>query len=88
MGKRRPEDKDHKLMWKLSYKLVKGFEDITSEYGGKDCKDIARIDWKDVKQVKEFYKGPNSRRKECLKVIGKTAELLGNLIEEYKLKEL
>ncbi len=88
MGKRQPEDKDHKLMWKLSYKLVRGFEDITKEYGGKDCKDIARVDWKDIKQVKEYYKAPTSRRKECLKVIGETARLLGVLIEEHKLESL
>ncbi len=88
MGKDEPSKKDHKLMWKLSYKLVKGFDEITKKYGGNSCKDIARIDWKDIKAVKDYYKNPESRRKECLYVIGETAKFLGELIEEYGLKEM
>ena len=82
MGKREPEGRDHKLMWRLAYKLVKGFEEITREYGGIECRDIARVDWKDPSQVKAYYKGVKSRRMECMKVIGATADLLGRLLHE------
>ena len=87
MGKREPSEKDHKLMWKYAYKLVKQFEALTREYGGKRCRDIARIDWRDRHQVKTYYSdGPDSRRRECLKVIGATAEILGGILEEIAQK--
>ncbi len=83
MGKEKPSEKDHRLMWKYAYKLVKRFETITQGYGGIDCKDIARIDWRDRKQVKIYYSnGPDSRKKDCLKVIGATAQALGEILEE------
>ncbi len=83
MGKEQPSEKDHKLMWKYAYKLVKRFESLSAEYGGINCKDIARIDWKDRKQVMAYYKnGPDSRKKECLKIIGATAQALGEILEE------
>lgn len=83
MGKKKPSEKDHKLMWKYAYKLVKRFEAITRDYGGKRCSDIARIDWRDRKQVKAYYQnGADSRKGECLKVIGATAQALGEILEE------
>ncbi len=80
MGKREPESKDHKDMWRLSYKLVKGFEKLTREYGGVNCSNIARVDWKDRNSVKSFYKDPDSRRQECLKVIRGTCKILNELL--------
>ncbi len=73
-------------MWKLASKMVKAFQDITKEYGGMDCKDIARVDWRDIKQVKAFYKDPSSRRTECLKIIEKTVDYLENLMGKYNIK--
>ncbi len=73
-------------MWKLASKMVKAFQDITAQYGGMDCKDIARVDWKDPKQVRSFYKDPSSRRTECIFVIGKTTEYLENIMEEYNIE--
>ncbi len=83
-GKKKPETRDGRLMWKMSYKLFKGFEEITSEYGGSRCLDIARVDWKDIKQVKAFRRDPESRRKECFKVIERTAFLLYDILEQMK----
>jgi len=83
MGKKKPSEKDHRLMWKYAFKLVKRFEALTREYGGKRCRDIARVDWKDRHQVKIYYSnGPDSRKKECLKVLGATAQALGEILEE------
>jgi len=69
-------------MWKLASKMVKNFEAITKEYGGIECRNIARVDWKDPGQVKDFYKDPNSRRQECFKVIEATVTSLEELLEE------
>ncbi len=82
MGKELPEKRDHKAMWRLSYKMVKEFEKITSVYGGMDCKDIARVNWKDMKEVKAFRKDPDSRQKECHRVIAETARVLGELLQD------
>jgi C_GCAxxG_C_C family probable redox protein len=81
-GKDRPEGKDHPRMWRLSYKLTKRFEDLTREYGGVDCRDIARIDWKDREAVKTFYSDPDSRRPLCKKLVGDTACFLGEILEQ------
>jgi len=87
MGKKEPAARDHKAMWRLSHKMVKKFEAITSRYGGMNCRDIARVDWKDRDQVKAFYKAPDSRRRtECARIIGETALELGKLLEEAGLK--
>ena len=83
MGKKRPSDRDHKLMWKYAYRLVRRFEELTRDYGGKECRDIARVNWKDRKQVKAYYRnGPESRKGECLKVMGATSRILGEILEE------
>jgi C_GCAxxG_C_C family probable redox protein len=81
-GKDRPEGKDHPRMWRLSYKLTKRFEDLTREYGGVDCRDIARVDWKDREAVKAFYSGSDSRRRICVKLVGDTAGILGEILEQ------
>jgi len=83
MGKASAKERDDRLMWKLAHRLVKEFEGVTKEYGGIECRDIARIDWKDIKQVRAFYKEPDSRRKECFKVIERTVEILDELINEF-----
>ncbi len=82
MGKTRPQDRDHKDMWRLSFKLVKGFEKLTQEYGGVNCSNIARVDWKDRNSVKSFYKDPNSRRRECVKVIRGTCAILQDILSK------
>ncbi len=82
LGKTSPEDKDHKLLWKISYKMVRQFDEITKEYGGNNCADIAQINWKDMDSVKTFYKDPDSTRKNCVQVIQATSDYLYDLIQE------
>ncbi len=85
MGKKEPADKDHRRMWKYAYRIVREFEELTGPYGGKRCVDIARINWKDRTQVKAYYSnGPDSRKAECLRVIGSTAQALGRILEELE----
>jgi C_GCAxxG_C_C family probable redox protein len=81
-GKTEPHGKDHRAMWRLSYRMVKSFEEITARYGGANCTDIARINWKDREQVKDYRTNPDSSRKECVRVVGETARKLGELLQE------
>ena len=81
-GKDRPEGKDHPRMWRLTYKLTKKFEELTSEFGGVDCRDIARVDWKDKEAVKHFYGAADGRRHLCKKLVGDTACALGEILEQ------
>ncbi|MGQ9500295.1 MAG: C-GCAxxG-C-C family protein [Dissulfurimicrobium sp.] len=82
MGKTEPEQKDHKDMWRLSSKMALEFKELTAGYGGQNCRNIARVNWSDRGQVKAFRFDPNSRRKECLRVIGETAGFLQKLLQE------
>ncbi len=87
MGKRTPKERDHRAMWHLSHRMVREFEKITEQYGGMNCTDIARVDWKDKEQVKAFYRAPDSRRRtECARIIGETALVLGKLLQEADLR--
>jgi len=75
-------EKESPKMFKLGHMLDQAFEEITEEFGGKDCADIARVDWRDRDAVKEFYQGSTSRRDYCLQVVGNTAHALGKIIED------
>jgi len=81
-GKSCPEEKDDPKMWLLSFKLSKAFAQMCEPYGGTDCKDIARVEWRDKDQVKTFYGQPDSRRTICTELTGKLAKYLGELLEE------
>ncbi len=84
LGKTSVETRDHRLMWKLSHAMVRRFEEICQEFGGTDCSDIARIDWKDRSAVKNFYRGgPDSTRSNCVRVIRAAALALHDLVSEY-----
>jgi|TARA_B100000315_G_scaffold256604_1_gene302909 C_GCAxxG_C_C family probable redox protein len=75
-------EKESPIMFKLGHKLDVAFEQITREFGGKNCADIARVDWRDKEQVVNFYQASDSRRKYCHQVVGETARALGVIIEE------
>jgi len=75
-------DKEHPRMWRLSYKLSKKFEELTREFGGVDCRDIAQVNWSDKEQTKEFYTNPEGRRKHCIHLVGETAHALGELLDQ------
>ncbi|MGC9022108.1 MAG: C-GCAxxG-C-C family (seleno)protein [Dissulfurimicrobium sp.] len=81
MGKTVPGHKDHKDMWRLGHKMAEEFKELTAAYGGQDCCNIARVDWKEREQVKSFKKDPDGRRKECVWVIGETARRLQIALE-------
>lgn len=81
-GKKMPEDRDHKLIWRYSAKMLKRFDEITAGYGSPNCRDIAKVDWRDAEQVKIFRGDPASSRTECIKVVGETAASLYILMNE------
>jgi C_GCAxxG_C_C family probable redox protein len=74
-------DKESPKMFKLGHMLDQAFTEITSEFGGKDCSQIARVDWLDAEQVKQYYQGADSRKHHCQRVVGETAQALGEIIE-------
>lgn len=81
-----PEEKESPKMWTDSYKLVKRFKELTKECGGINCRDIARVDWSNKEEVKEYYNDPNSRRQLCIKLVGESAQALGGLLQAEKNK--
>lgn len=83
LGKSEARGRDHRLMWKLSYKMVKQFGKICTPYGGTHCTNITRLNWMDPDAVKEFYTNPESSRKNCVQVIRATSSYLHNLITKH-----
>ena len=75
------DEKENPRMWSLSHEFIKKFEELSEIYGGTNCRDIARLDWKDRDAVKDFYSNPDSRRKHCIKLVGDAAFLLGKMLE-------
>jgi len=78
------EEKESPQMWRSSYKLVKRFRELTQEFGGIDCRDIAQVNWRDKDAVKQFYGDPESRRQLCTKLVAATAQALGEILEQEK----
>jgi hypothetical protein len=52
-----------------------------------NCCDIAKVDWKNREEVKNYYSNPESSRKICTKLLGEAAYALGELIEQQSEKE-
>ena len=76
------EEKENPRMWNATKIMLKNFQELTAEHGGINCCQIARVDWMDRDQVKDFYANPESRRQHCIKVVGETAKALGELLEQ------
>jgi C_GCAxxG_C_C family probable redox protein len=76
------EEKEHPEMWRLSRKLNKKFEELAKPFGGINCSDIARVNWPDKEQTKEFYNNPDSRRSYCLQLVEDTALALGEILDQ------
>lgn len=74
------EEADMK-MWKYSREFVKRFEKEIAG-GGILCRDIVQVNWADPAQVKEYGQGEKVFK--CKTLVGKTAELIGELIERAK----
>ncbi|MFH1060282.1 MAG: C-GCAxxG-C-C family protein [Pseudomonadota bacterium] len=79
-----PSEKESVNMWKLSAKLNRRFGQLTQEFGGVDCRDIAQTDWRDRDQVHHFYNDADSRRQICFKLVADTARALGEILEQAK----
>jgi hypothetical protein len=69
-------------MWAATKTVMKNFEEMSAPHGGINCGQIARVDWMDRDQVKDFYGNPDSRRQHCIKIVGETARALGELLEK------
>ncbi len=76
------DGKENPRMWNATKIVMKNFQDLTDEYGGINCCQIARVDWMERDQVKDFYGNPESRRQHCVRVVGETARALGELLEQ------
>jgi hypothetical protein len=87
-SKARPEGKDDPNMWRLSFKLSKAFDKMCEPYGGTDCADIARVEWRDRDEVKQFYGQPDSRRRICTRLTGDMAAYLGELLDQAPPKQV
>jgi C_GCAxxG_C_C family probable redox protein len=76
------EEKENPRMWAATKAVMKNFEELAAAHGGINCAHIARVDWMDRDQVKDFYGNPDSRRQHCINVVGDTAKALGELLEQ------
>jgi len=76
------DEKENPRMWAATKTVMKQFEELTAAHGGINCCQIARVDWMDRDQVKDFYGNPESRRQHCITVVGETARALGELLEQ------
>ncbi|XOF35015.1 MAG: C-GCAxxG-C-C family protein [Candidatus Electrothrix sp. YB6] len=82
LGKTAPEQDNHPKMGGISHAMVQKFAEITEQYGGINCSDIAGVDWKDWKAVHTFRNDPNSTRRHCVQVVRETSNCLYDLITE------
>ena len=76
------EENEDPRMWAASKKFMKEFEEMTESSGGINCSDIARVNWSNKLAVRKYYKDPNSNRKECIRLVGEAAYVLGKLLEK------
>lgn len=76
------EEKEDPRIWQLSQSIISRFEEMTSHLEGSTCREITQVDWKNRRQVKNFYTDPESRRRECIRLVGEMAYLLGEFLEK------
>ncbi len=81
------DEKENHRTWSVSKKFLQSFEELTTHFGSMNCCDIAKVDWKNKKEVRNFYSNPESSRKICIKLLGDAAYVLGELIEQKSNKE-
>ncbi len=81
-GRGNLEEKEQPQLRRLRQKISEKFEDLTQEYGGIYCSNIARVNFMDPEQVKAFRGNPDSRRQFCIKVVEDTAYALGELLDQ------
>lgn len=76
------EEKENPRMWAATKTVMKNFEALAAPHGGINCCQIARVNWMDRDQVKDFYRNPESRRQHCITIVGETAKALGELLDQ------
>lgn len=77
-GRDKAGEQAEKKMWIFSREFLKRFEkEIAGD--GIRCRDIVQTNWADPTQVKEYYQG--EKYNQCKTLVGKTAGLIGELIE-------
>jgi len=77
----REDEKEDPRMWGYLQEMVARFRgEIAEKHGSMQCRDIARVDWKDRDQARAFYKG--EKVLECSRIVGETARTLGELLEK------
>ena len=82
LGKDEPDKKDDPLMWKVCNKLYQRFEnEVVGTYGSVNCRDISGVSLKNRRQVIGFNRGDG--RAKCAKITGKSARILGEVLEDY-----
>ena len=80
-GRSREGEKEDPKLWVNSHEFLKRFrEEIVKHHGSILCREIARVDWTDREQVKNFYKG--EKILECGRIVGEAAKLIGELLEK------
>ena len=79
------EEKEDPGMWRLSYKLLKIFENLTEPFGSINCMDIARVNWSDKEATKDFYNNPESTHKLCIQLVGDFAFAMGEVLDKDRL---
>jgi len=75
----REEEKEDPQMWSYAQEILQRFREITKKNGGITCREIAGVDWKNREQAKAFYK--SEKVVECGRVVGDTAQMVGELLE-------
>jgi C_GCAxxG_C_C family probable redox protein len=72
-------EKEDMRLWFVSREFLKRFqEDIVK--GSILCRDIAKVDWTSLDQVKAFYK--SDKLLTCQRLTGDTAKLVGEFLEK------
>jgi len=76
------EEKENPRMWGVGHKLITEFDKLTEEFGGNTCRDIIKMEWSDRDAVKDYYSNPESKRNECIRLVGELAFTLGEILEK------
>jgi len=74
------DEKEDLKLWSYTHEVLERFKtEIVKKHGGILCREIAKINWKDREQTKNFYKSETVL--ECGRIVGETALLVGELLE-------
>ena len=74
------DEKEDPKMWSYAHEVLERFQkEIAKSHGSILCREIARINWKDREQARDFYK--SEKALECGRIVGDTAVLVGELLE-------